>query len=276
MGLLEWLKWTGKIHHGDNYLWSMMKKSSVYRMQSLCIFRFCVMSWKVIRIQHQILFGTKSWAGPDGFITIQNFGHNWRRADGIRVEYFPEFTTLQFIGKVQEIMTKIGDPSQFKGRDYLHVDVQWQLYGGSEGQWTGNALQTPTLETLFAKRFPAGRWTFVGLGSEKKWYSTYIERRTRRHWTESLNLWWSNSEKADTQFSSHESIVPRNAQKQTRWKIIIALLCLGDAVENLTHCQASKIVDNNTYTFDWSSLHKKIYCKSKKNEWKGSHNKIAW
>ena len=29
---------------------------------------------------------------------------------------FPGFTTLQFIGKVQEIMTKIGDTSQFKGR----------------------------------------------------------------------------------------------------------------------------------------------------------------
>ena len=33
-----------------------------------------------------------------------------------------------------------------------------------------------TLVTLFAKRFPAGRWSFLGPGSEKKWYSTYIDR----------------------------------------------------------------------------------------------------
>ena len=30
--------------------------------------------------------------------------------------------------------------------------------------------------SLFAKRFPAGHWPFLGLGSETKWYSTYKER----------------------------------------------------------------------------------------------------
>ena len=30
--------------------------------------------------------------------------------------------------------------------------------------------------SLFAKRFPAGRWSFLGLGSELKWYSTNKER----------------------------------------------------------------------------------------------------
>ena len=30
--------------------------------------------------------------------------------------------------------------------------------------------------SLFKKRFPAGRWSFLGLGSETKWYSTDKER----------------------------------------------------------------------------------------------------
>ena len=30
--------------------------------------------------------------------------------------------------------------------------------------------------SLFATRFPAGRWSFFGPGSETKWYSTYKER----------------------------------------------------------------------------------------------------
>ena len=30
--------------------------------------------------------------------------------------------------------------------------------------------------SLFAKRFPAGRWSFLGPGSEQKWYSAYIDR----------------------------------------------------------------------------------------------------
>ena len=33
-----------------------------------------------------------------------------------------------------------------------------------------------SLVSLFAKRFPAGRWSFLGPGSEIKWYSTNNER----------------------------------------------------------------------------------------------------
>ena len=32
------------------------------------------------------------------------------------MEYFPGFITLQLSHKVHEFMTKVGDPSQFKGR----------------------------------------------------------------------------------------------------------------------------------------------------------------
>ena len=37
-------------------------------------------------------------------------------------------------------------------------------------------IANSTLVSLFAKRFPAGRWSFLGLGSEIKWYSTNKER----------------------------------------------------------------------------------------------------
>ena len=40
----------------------------------------------------------------------------------------------------------------------------------------GNAMLTPRLFFFFAKRFPAGRWSFLGPGSEKKWYSTHGSR----------------------------------------------------------------------------------------------------
>ena len=46
--------------------------------------------------------------------------------------------------------------------------------------------------------------------------------------------------------------------------------------DNLTHCLSQQVCW-------WKNLHlrpmilrKKIYCKSTKNEWKGSHNKIVW
>ena len=39
-----------------------------------------------------------------------------------------------------------------------------------------NVLQIPHLCLYLEKRFPAGRWSFFGLGSETQWYSTYNER----------------------------------------------------------------------------------------------------
>ena len=39
-----------------------------------------------------------------------------------------------------------------------------------------SALLIPHLCLLFAKRFSARHWSFLGPGSEKKWYSTCIDR----------------------------------------------------------------------------------------------------
>ena len=130
--------------------------------------------------------------------------------------------------------------------------------------------------------------------------------------TESLDWWWSNSEKADTQFSVQRVQVSRGMlKKQRRWRIIKTLLCrwwydwncfshnyfclwayLRSSVRFVWWIQclsskngetrvgrtiwpivrASKIVDDSTHTLDWSSC-TKFYCKSTKSEWKGSHNR---
>ena len=50
-------------------------------------------------------------------------------------------------------------------------DIIWDLQ-----TMNGNALLTPRMCLYFAKRIPPGRWSFLGPGSEKKWYSTYIDR----------------------------------------------------------------------------------------------------
>ena len=168
--------------------------------------------------------------------------------------------------------------------------------------------------SLFAKRFPAGRWSFLGPGSEKKWYSTYIDR-PQGEWDRVAELMMIKFVRKRTpSFPSHESVVPRNAQKQRRWKLSIhfcadgirlklffaqlfllissvsteqSQICVKNTVlpcETRTgrpRCwqrqsdplfEPAKLLDENTYTFDLKFLHKKIYCRSTKNEWKGSHN----
>ena len=50
-------------------------------------------------------------------------------------------------------------------------------------------VDNSTLVSLFAKRFPAGRWSFLGFGSEIKWYSTNKERPGGK-WDRAAELMW--------------------------------------------------------------------------------------
>ena len=87
---MEWIQLIGKILHENNHLWSMMKKSSVsLARKGFRLLRFCVMSWKGESEPNIKCCLAKAVGLVQRFITMQNSGHNWRRADGIRVEYFP-------------------------------------------------------------------------------------------------------------------------------------------------------------------------------------------
>ena len=83
---------------------------------------------------------------------------------------FPGCTTLQLSHKVQELLLRSGETSQnFTGRIIfmsMFNDISW----GSKD----NKKECETnaqLVSLYAKRFGAGQWSFLGPGSEKKWYS---------------------------------------------------------------------------------------------------------
>ena len=98
--------------------------------------------------------------------------------DGEPMEFewniFTGFTTLQLINKVHEFMTKMGDPSKFKGRIIFMSMFNDIIWGSTDNE--RECIANATLVTLFEEKFPAGRWSFLGPGSEKKWYSTYNER----------------------------------------------------------------------------------------------------
>ena len=71
-------------------------------------------------------------------------------------------------------MNKMGEPEQFQGRIIfmsMFNDIIWGIKDNEK-----ECIANSTLVSLFAKRFPAGHWSFLGPGSETKWYSTYNER----------------------------------------------------------------------------------------------------
>ena len=71
----------------------------------------------------------------------------------------PGFTTLQLVSKVQEFMTKMGDPSQFQGR-IIFMSMFNDIIRRSEDN-ERECIANATLVTLFAKRCPPGRWSFL-------------------------------------------------------------------------------------------------------------------
>ena len=63
--------------------------------------------------------------------------------------------------------------------NYLHVDVNDIIWRSTDNEQ--ECIANATLVSLFAKRCPAGRWSFLGPGSEKKWYSTH-ESKPQGEW----------------------------------------------------------------------------------------------
>ena len=98
---------------------------------------------------------------------------------------FPGITTLQLFQEVQKFMNKMSDPDQFIGRIIfmsMFNDIIWVIKDNEQ-----ECIANATLVSVFAKKFPAGRWSVLGLGSETKLYSTDNERFGGEGWTKSLN-----------------------------------------------------------------------------------------
>ena len=136
---LESLQTTGKILHVNNYMWSVMKKSSVSRMQKVYVFPDSVLC---LGKMNQNPTSNAVWEEKWSWFKCSQEYRALDTIDGEPLEFewniFPGFTTLQLINKVHEFMTKMGDPSQFKGSE------------DNERECNANA----TLVSLFAKRFP--------------------------------------------------------------------------------------------------------------------------
>ena len=96
------------------------------------------------------------------------------RIDGDSMEFewnfFTGFNTLQLSQEVKSLLLRLGEtPENFTGR-IVFMSMFIDISHGSkdnEKEYESSAQ----LVSLFAKRFESGRWPFLGLGSEKKWYS---------------------------------------------------------------------------------------------------------
>ena len=102
---------------------------------------------------------------------------SYRVYDGINGEptefernIFPGFTTLQLCDKINDLLSDLGQtPETFTGR-ILFMSMFNNISSDREGN-KEECLANAGVVKVLARKFGVGQWSFVGPGSEKKWYS---------------------------------------------------------------------------------------------------------
>ena len=96
------------------------------------------------------------------------------------MEYFPGFNTLQLSEEVKSLLLRLGEtPENFTGR-IIFMSMFNDISCGSRDN-EKECMSNANLVSLCAKRFGTGQRSFIGPGSEKKWYSI-SEDSPQREW----------------------------------------------------------------------------------------------
>ena len=154
MGFLECLKSAGKNFHGNNYLCSMMKKSSVSRMQRFHVFSDSVLCLGKV---NQNPASNTVWERQLEWFKDSSQHRTLDTLDGEPMEFgwniFPGFSTLELVREVQKFTSKMGEPEQFQGGIVfmsMFNDISWRIQD-NERECNANATHV----SLFAKKIPS-------------------------------------------------------------------------------------------------------------------------
>ena len=77
---------------------------------------------------------------------------------------------MQLCGEVKDLLSRLGETSEnFPGR-ILFMSMFNDISCGTRDN-EQECLAHARVVSLYARRFGIGQWSFIGPGSEKKWYS---------------------------------------------------------------------------------------------------------
>ena len=130
---------------------------------------------------HQHPQSNEAWKKVIGWIVTDK---SYRDYDGINGEptefewnIFPGFTSLQLCGKVNDLLSDLGEtPETLTGRILLMSmfnDISCDRKGNKE-----ECLANAGVVKVLARRFGVGEWSFIGPGSENKWCSAEEKKST--------------------------------------------------------------------------------------------------
>ena len=152
--------------------------------KGLGILRFCVMSWKD-ESEPNIKYCLGTTVGMvQRFIIIRNFGHNRRRTDGIRVEYFHKILRIGACPRSPKVHEQSGRTRTIPRTNYLHDNVQWHFLGCFKTM-KRNVLQIPHLCPYSQKDFQQDVGSSSDLGQRQN--GIPLTKKDQENGIESLN-----------------------------------------------------------------------------------------
>ena len=166
-----WTKFIGKIIHGNSL--SLIGDETVINLQRTKVYVFSDSVLCLGRV-HPHPMSNEAWKKRIGWIITDE---SYRDFDGINGEptefewnIFPGFTTLQLCSKVTGLLSRLGEtPETFTGRILLMSmfnDISCDKKDNEE-----ECVANAKVVSIFARKFGIGQWSFIGPGSENKWYS---------------------------------------------------------------------------------------------------------
>ena len=190
-------------------------------------------------------------------------------------------------------------------------DMSW---GSEDNEQECNA--NADLVSIHARRFPPGRWSSLGPGSEKKWHSFTHVNRPQVEWDRVAELMVIKfGVSGHPVFRATSPLSRETLKSKGGWTLSIHFCADGETIEtffrtiisvnqlsiygpvsdlcdeyricqartgdlswqnNLTHCFSQQVCWWKHVHFRPKIPHRKIYCKNTKNEWKDSHDKMVW
>ena len=223
-----------EIHGLDKIQWeknswkrlSLIGDETVINLQNTKVYVFSDSVLCLGRV-HQHPDSNEAWKNR---VTGIQSGKSYRDYDAINGEstefewnIFPGFTTLQLCGKINDLLSNLGQtPATFTGRilfTSMFNDISCDRKGNKH-----ECLANAGVVKVLARRFGVGQWSFIGPGSEKR-YS--MEENSPQgicdHIADEMLL--ESTESGHPTFRATTSIVQRYSQEQRTWKTVDTLRC---------------------------------------------------
>ena len=121
---------------------------------------------------HQHPKANESWKDRIEWITTDQSYRDYDGTSGEPTEFewniFQGFTTLQFYGKVTDLLSKPGETPEKFSRRILFMSMFNDIFCEKKDN-ERECLANAKVVSIYAKKFGRGQWSFIGPGSEKKW-----------------------------------------------------------------------------------------------------------